>query len=160
MQTGSSLPNALVAATEEIPEPIHSVFARVVRQTRLGVTIEEALDQAASLYSVRELSILALSVRVSQRYGGSVRDVLGSIVTMIRQRERARREFRAMTGETRLSALILGALPTVIGAYVMIVNPDYLGRMMADPVGVILLYVSGGLQVLGSFVLWRMVKSV
>ena len=42
--------------------PIHGVFARVVRQTRLGVTIEESLDQAASLYSVRELSILALSV--------------------------------------------------------------------------------------------------
>jgi len=160
VQTGSSLPNAMLAATEETPEPIQSLFARVVRQTRLGVTLEEALDQAASLYSVRELSILSLTVRVSQRYGGSVRDVLGSIVTMIRQRERARREFRAMTGETRLSAWILGALPAVIGVYVMVVNPDYLGRMMNDPAGRIALYVSGALQVMGSLVLWRMVKSV
>ena len=160
VQTGSSLPNALITATEETPEPIRSVFTRVVRQTRLGVTVEEALDQAASLYSVRELRILALTVRVSQRYGGSVRDVLGSIVTMIRQREKARREFRAMTGETRLSAWILGALPAVIAIYVMIVNPDYLGRMTADPAGKIALYVSGGLQVFGSLVLWRMVKSV
>jgi tight adherence protein B len=160
VQTGSSLPNALFTATEETPEPIRGVFARVVRQTRLGVTLDEALDQAASLYSVRELSILSLTVRVSQRYGGSVRDVLGSIVAMIRQRERARREFRAMTGETRLSALILGALPAVIAVYVMIVNPEYLGRMTADPAGRIALYVSGGLQVFGSLVLWRMVKSV
>ena len=160
VQTGSSLPNALVTATEETPEPIRSVFARVVRQTRLGVTLEEALDQAASLYSVRELQILALTVRVSQRYGGSVRDMLGSIVTMIRQRERARREFRAMTGETRLSALILGALPASIAVYVMIVNPEYLGRMTADSAGRVALYVSGGLQVVGSLVLWRMVKSV
>ncbi|MGH7336674.1 MAG: type II secretion system F family protein, partial [Myxococcota bacterium] len=160
VQTGSSLPNALFTATEEIPEPIQSVFARVVRQTRLGVTLEEALDQGASLYSVRELQILALTVRVSQRYGGSVRDMLGSIVTMIRQRERARREFRAMTGETRLSALILGALPASIAVYVMIVNPEYLGRMTADSAGRVALYVSGGLQVIGSLVLWRMVKSV
>ena len=160
VQTGSSLPNALTTATEETPEPIRSVFARVVRQTRLGVTLEEALDQAASLYSVRELQILALTVRVSQRYGGSVRDMLGSIVTMIRQRERARREFRAMTGETRLSALILGALPASIALYVMIVNPEYLGRMTSDSAGRIALWVSGGLQVFGSFVLWRMVKSV
>ena len=160
VQTGSSLPNALVTATEETPEPIRSVFARVVRQTRLGVTLEEALDQAASLYSVRELQILALTVRVSQRYGGSVRDMLGSIVTMIRQRERARREFRAMTGETRLSAVILGALPASIAVYVMIVNPEYLGRMTADPAGRIALYISGGLQVFGSLVLWRMVRSV
>jgi tight adherence protein B len=160
VQTGSSLPNALITATEETPEPIRGVFARVIRQTRLGVTLEEALDQAASLYTVRELCILSLTVRVSQRYGGSVRDVLGSIVTMIRARERARREFRAMTGETRLSATILGALPAVIAIYVMIVNPDYLGRMTADPAGRIALYVSGGLQVFGSLVLWRMVKSV
>jgi tight adherence protein B len=160
VQTGSSLPNALVTATDETPDPIRGVFTRVVRQTRLGVTLEEALDQAASLYTVRELRILSLTVRVSQRYGGSVRDVLGSIVTMIRQRERARREFRAMTGETRLSAMILGALPAVIAIYVMVVNPDYLGRMTADPAGRIALYVSGGLQVFGSLVLWRMVKSV
>jgi tight adherence protein B len=160
VQTGSSLPNALISATDETPDPIRAVFARVVRQTRLGVTLEEALDQASSLYTIRELSILSLTVRVSQRYGGSVRDVLGSIVTMIRQRERARREFRAMTGETRLSAMILGALPTGIAVYVMIVNPDYLGRMTADPAGRIALYVSAGLQVFGSLVLWRMVKSV
>ena len=160
VQTGSSLPNALLAATEETSEPIRSVFARVVRQTRLGVSLEESLEQAAELHSVRELRILSLSVRVSQRYGGSVRDVLGSIVSMIRQRERTRREFRAMTGETRLSAILLAALPAVIAVYVMIVNPDYLGRMTADPAGRIALYVSGGLQVMGSLVLWRMVRSV
>lgn len=160
VQTGSSLPNALITATEETAEPIRGLFTRVVRQTRLGVTLEEALDQAASLHTIRELSILSLTVRVSQRYGGSVRDVLGSIVTMIRQREKARREFRAMTGETRLSAMILGALPAGIAVYVMIVNPDYLGRMTSDPAGRIALYVSGGLQVFGSLVLWRMVKSV
>ncbi len=160
VQTGSSLPNAVLAAAEETSEPIRSVFVRVARQARLGVAIEEALEQAATLYSVRELRLLALTVRVSQRYGGSVRDVIGSIVGMIRQRERTRREFKAMTGETRLSALILGGLPAVIAVYVMIVNPDYLGRMTADPAGRIALYVSGGLQVLGSLVLWRMVRSV
>jgi tight adherence protein B len=160
VQTGSSLPNGLMSATEETPEPIRSVFARVVRQTRLGVTLEEALDQASSLYSVRELQILSLTVRVSQRYGGSVRDMLGSIVSMIRQRERARREFRAMTGETRLSAVILGALPAAIAGYVMIVNPDYLGRMTSDSVGRVALWLAGGLQVVGSLLLWRMVKSV
>lgn len=160
VQTGSSLPNGMLAATEETAEPIRSVFTRAVRQTRLGVSIEDALEQAASLHQIRELRILALSVRVSQRYGGSVRDVLGSIVAMIRQRERTRREFRAMTGETRLSAVLLAALPAVIAAYVMIVNPDYLGRMTSDEAGRLALYISGGLQVTGSLVLWRMVRSV
>jgi tight adherence protein B len=160
VQTGSSLPNGMLAATDETVEPIRSVFTRVVRQTKLGITIEESLEQAASLHQIRELSILALSVRVSQRYGGSVRDVLGSIVAMIRQRERTRREFRAMTGETRLSAVLLAALPAAIAVYVMIVNPDYLGRMSSDEAGRIALFVSAGLQVTGSLVLWRMVKSV
>lgn len=160
VQTGSSLPNAVQAATEETQEPIRSVFARVGRQTRLGVSLDEALEQAARLYAVRELGLLSLTVRVSQRYGGSVRDVLGSIVAMVRQRERLRREFRALTGETRLSAVILGALPATIAVYVMLVNPDYLARMTADDAGRIALWIAGGLQVIGSLVLWRMVRSV
>jgi tight adherence protein B len=160
VQTGSSLPNAMFAATAEASEPIHGVFQRVVRQTRLGVSIEESLEQASVLHSVRELRILALSVRVSQRYGGSVREVLGSIVGMIRRREQTQREFRAMTGETRLSAMLLAGLPVVLAVYVMIVNPDYLGRMTSDDAGRIALWISGGLQVLGSVVLWRMVRSV
>ena len=160
VQTGSSLPNAMFAATAEAADPIQGVFERVVRQTRLGVSIEESLEQASQLHSVRELRILSLAVRVSQRYGGSVREVLGSIVAMIRRREQTQREFRAMTGETRLSAVLLASLPVVLAAYVMIVNPDYLGRMTTDDAGRLALWISAGLQVLGSAIIWRMVRSV
>lgn len=160
VNTGSSLPNALADAAEEIEDPIRGVFARVVRQAQLGIPLEEALEQAAEHYALRELRVLALTVGVSQRYGGSVREVLASIVTMIRQRDRTRREFKAMTGETRLSAIILGSLPALIAIYVMIVNPDYINRMLNDDVGRNALYVAASLQATGCLVLWRMVRSV
>lgn len=160
VQTGSSLPNAMLAATAEVQDPIRDLFERVARQTRFGASLEEAFEQAAQLYTLRELDVLALTLRVSQRYGGSVRDMLTSIVAMIRQRERLRREFAAMTGETRLSAWILGALPVVMALYVSVVNPGYIGGMWEDPAGRIALGISVGLQMMGSLVLWRMVKSV
>ena len=160
VQTGSSLPNAMMAATQEVQDPIRDLFERVARQTRLGASLEEAFEQAARLYTLRELDVLALTLRVSQRYGGSVRDMLTSIVAMIRQRERLRREFKAMTGETRLSAWILGALPVLMALYVSVVNPGYMAGMWNDPAGRIALGISVALQTMGSLVLWRMVKSV
>lgn len=158
--TGSSLQQGFLVATEEAAGPMRELLERVVRQTRVGVPLEDSLDQAAAIWSIRELEMLAFTVRVSQRYGGSVRSALARIVAAVRQREKASRELRALTAETRLSAWILGCLPLGIGSYVAIVNPDYVGHMVEDPTGRFILYFALGLQALGAGVIWRMVRSV
>jgi tight adherence protein B len=104
--------------------------------------------------------MLSLTLRVSIEYGGGVRQTLAGIVTAIRQREQAQRELRAMTGETRLSAWILGALPVGVALYVSAVNPTYLDHLWSDPGGRSILWVSLALQVIGSLLLWRMVRSI
>jgi tight adherence protein B len=160
IHTGSSLPHAIASATRESPEPIRGVFERVDRHSRLGASLDEALEHAAIGHGLRELHLLALVVHLNRRYGGSVRDVLEAIVTMIRQRERAQREFRALTGETRLSAWILALLPLSLATYIGATNPGYLERMWEDPAGRVLLAVAASLQLVGSLLLWRMVRSV
>jgi tight adherence protein B len=160
VQTGASIQNAIVNATAQTREPLRGVFERVSRQVQLGVPLEAALDQPGVLMDLRELRIFALTLHVNQRFGGSIRDLLRSVVGTVRTRERARREFKAMTGETRLSAWILGLLPVAIGLYILTVNPAYLQRMADDPTGSRLLLGAFALQGLGSLVIWRMVRSV
>ena len=160
VQTGSSVHTALILATGEAKAPLKDVFERVNRQVDCGAHLEDALDEPHVLMDLRELRVFALSVRVNQRFGGSIRDLLHSVVRTIRARDRARREFRALTGETRLSAWILGLVPLLIALYLCAVNPTFLGRMAADPAGRVLLALAVGLQALGSLLLWRMVRSV
>ncbi|MCT7655154.1 hypothetical protein MBH78_11600 [Oceanimonas sp. NS1] len=52
--------------------------------------------------------------------------MLGNLIGIIHERDKAGRHLKAMTGETRVSALVLGILPVSLAAYVFISSPDFL----------------------------------
>jgi tight adherence protein B len=79
---------------------------------------------------------------------------------MIREREQAARQLSAMTGETRVTAWVLGCLPLGLAGYFLIANPAYLLAMWNDHSGQIMLATAFGLQAVGSLALWRMLRSV
>lgn len=160
LSTGRSLESSIRFATEESSSPLRHVLDRVIRATDLGADMVETLSDAASLHGLRELNLIALAMRISNNYGSSPKEMLESIVQMVRQQELARRELGAMTGETRISAWVLGLTPVAIAAYIMIVNPGYMNMMLEDDSGKTMLIAALCLQGFGGFILWRMLKSV
>ncbi|HSH87178.1 MAG TPA: type II secretion system F family protein [Methylophilus sp.] len=160
LSTGRSLESAIRFAANESVPPLRYVVDRVTRAADLGADMVENLTEAAKLHNLRELNLIALAMRISNQYGGSPRDMLDSIVKMVRQQELARRELAAMTGETRMSAWVLGTTPLAIAIYIMVMNPTYLNMLLDDPTGKTLLMTALMLQGVGAFILWRMLRSV
>ncbi|MGP1717038.1 MAG: type II secretion system F family protein [Methylophilus sp.] len=160
LSTGRSLESAIRFASNESLPPLRYIVDRVTRAADLGADMVENLTEAAKLHNLRELNLIALSMRISNQYGGSPRDMLESVVKMVRQQELARRELAAMTGETRMSAWVLGMTPLAIALYIMVMNPNYLSILLEDATGKTLLTTALGLQGLGAFILWRMLRSV
>jgi tight adherence protein B len=158
--TGRNVEGALKLASEDIQDPLREVMQRVQNNVELGADLGEAMRDMAHFYELKELHMLALAIHTSRVYGGSPREMLESIVNLIRQREQMQRELRAMTGETRFSAWVMGLLPSLIACYMVWINPDYVAGMWNDETGRNLLLVSLSMQILGGLVLWRMVKSV
>lgn len=157
---GRSIEGAIRLATGESKEPLRNILDRVVRATDLGADMPETLSEAARLHGLREMSLIALAMRISNSYGSSPKEMLQSVVQMIRQRELAQRELAAMTGETRISAWVLSLTPISIAGYMMVMNPGYLDLMLQSPSGEKTLFVAIGLQITGVLVLWRMLRSV
>lgn len=139
---------------------LRDIFTLARNHVLLGIHLPEALQEVAELYEVEELRILALGVSVNHRYGGNTSDLLDSIVKLIHEREKLSRQLHAMTGETRISAYVLAGVPSALGGYILASNPGYLLNMWADGTGRFLLLASLGLQLLGCYALWRMLKSV
>lgn len=160
LSTGRSLESAIRFAANESVPPLRYVVDRVTRAADLGADMVENLTEAAKLHNLRELNLIALSMRISNQYGGSPRDMLDSVVKMVRQQELAHRELAAMTGETRMSAWVLGTTPLAIAVYIMVMNPTYLNMLLDDPTGKTLLMTALLLQGTGAFILWRMLRSV
>ncbi|MFD0913918.1 type II secretion system F family protein [Methylophilus luteus] len=160
LSTGRSLESAIRFASSESLPPLRYIVDRVTRAADLGADMVENLTEAAKLHNLRELNLIALSMRISNQYGGSPRDMLDSVVKMVRQQELARRELAAMTGETRMSAWVLGMTPLAIALYIMVMNPNYLNMLLDDATGKTLLTTALCLQGAGAFILWRMLRSV
>lgn len=160
LHAGRTLGDALMQAVENAEERCATSSPWRATRVLLGIHLPEALQEVAELYEVEELRILALGVSVNHRYGGNTSDLLDSIVKLIHEREKLSRQLHAMTGETRISAYVLAGVPSALGGYILASNPGYLLNMWADGTGRFLLLASLGLQLLGCYALWRMLKSV
>jgi tight adherence protein B len=160
LSAGNSLEEAISAAAREASDPIRPVFMSVGRQVRLGAPVDQVLAEAAELYNLRDVKIMSLAASVNRRYGGSLRGILKSLILAIRQRGTAARELRALTAETRFSALVLALVPIGLTSYIYLSNPHFYDAMLHDSAGKKVLI--GGLVwlTIGIFILWRMVNSI
>jgi tight adherence protein B len=160
LKSGRTLADALLGAIEAADDPLKNAMGRVQRNVQLGVSLPEAASDFAELYEKDELRLLALGLKVNHRYGGNASELLENLIKMIREREQAARQLSAMTGETRVTAWVLGCLPLGLAGYFLIANPAYLLAMWNDHSGQIMLATAFGLQAVGSLALWRMLRSV
>lgn len=160
LKSGRTLSDAVLGGVDAASEPLNSAMQRVRRNVQMGVSLDDAVADMAELYEQDELRLLALGLRINHRYGGNASELLENLIKTIREREQGARQLRAMTGETRMTAMVLAALPVALLAYFMIGNSEYLMRMWNDGSGRIMLLSALGLQATGCLVLWRMMRSI
>lgn len=159
LSAGNTLEESVAAAARESPEPIRPLFVSVGRQVRLGAPIEAVLMETAEIHQIRDIKVMALAAAINRKFGGSLRNILRSLIQTIRSRDAAARELRALTAETRFSAMVLSIIPVSLTLYILAQNPGYYTQMWADTGGRALLVVSILMQVAGIFVIFRMMRS-
>lgn len=160
LKAGRTLSDAVLGGIDGTREPLHSTMGRVRRNVQMGVPLEDALSELAELYDQGELRLFALGLRINQRYGGNASELMENLIKLIREREQGARQLKAMTGETRVTAWVLGALPLFMVGYFLTVNPNYLMSLWRDSSGQWLLLLAFALQAVGCLVLWRMMRSL
>ncbi len=160
LKSGRTLSDAVLGSIESSEDPLKSAMGRVQRNVQLGVNLPDAVSDFAELYEQDELRMFALGLKVNHRYGGNASELLENLIKLIRERDQGARQLRALTGETRMTAWVLGSLPVLLVSYFMLTNPGYMLVMWNDPAGHTMLIVAVLLQVAGSLLLWRMLRSV
>ena len=160
LKAGRTLSDAVLHAIESSSDPLKSSISRVSRNVQLGVSLPEAVDDFAELYERDEFRMFALGLKVNHRYGGSASELLENLILLIRERDQGARKLRAMTGETRITAVVLAVLPLFVGGYFMLTNPSYLTKVWNDPSGQHMLLTALAMQIIGCLGLWRMVRSI
>lgn len=158
MRSGHALSSGLTMIAEESGEPIKSEFAAVVDQLKLGLSLQEALDNLCERLPDTDLRFFAISVVLQKETGGNLTEVLDNIGRLIRERIQFKRHVQTLTAEGKLSARILTLLPVAMFAYIYFVNYDYISLLWTAKEGYIML--TGGilLQVIGAVIINKIVK--
>jgi tight adherence protein B len=157
LRAGYSTPQAIDTVVREAQPPISSELNRALVEARLGADVEDALEGVAERMASRDFAWVVMAIRVQRQVGGNLAELLSTISNTMRERERLRRQVRALSAEGKLSAWILGLLPIVFGLYMALVRPEYVGVLVTDSRGLAMLAVAALLMLVGALWLRRVV---
>jgi len=143
--------------SSEMSAPLGKEFGRVFEEQNLGVSIEESLKSLSGRVPNLDLKFFATAVILQRQTGGDLAEILDKISRLIRERFQVWGQIQALTGEGRLSGVVLLALPVVLFVAMLRLNHDYVMVLFTDPMGKKLLIGAIVLQVLGALVIRKIV---
>lgn len=160
LSAGRTLDNAVMKALDEAPEIYAPLAFRVRSAVEGGRDYVPLFEDFADLYQIPPLVQMAIGLGTGQRHGASVQSVLAQLAAGLRGQQQLRRDFMAMTGETRVSAVLFAVVPIALAAYLMLANEEYLQVLLHTPQGNRMLMVAAAFEAVGIFWLYRMVQGV
>jgi tight adherence protein B len=92
-----------------------------------------------------------MAIRIQREVGGNLAELLDTVAETMLQRERLRREIRALTAEGRISAILLGILPVGLGFVMYGMNPEYMDPLLHTGFGQALLIGASLLALVGFY---------
>jgi len=149
LRAGLSLGQALEALSREMPAPMGRELRKVVAEIRLGRPMGAALDDAVERVGSPDFRWAVLAIQIQAEVGGNLAELLGQVADTMRARSRLRGEVKALTAEGRASAGMLVIMPPALGVVMYMVNPSYMGPMLTETVGHIMLGISAVMMLMG-----------
>jgi tight adherence protein B len=157
LRAGHPFSAALEMLGNEKMAPLAAEIKKAVDERRLGMSWETAFENLCRRIPLQEMSVFAAAVQLQSRTGGKLSEVLVKIAENLREASALRGEVRSIAAHGRLTGLILTLLPVFIVIIMSIVNPYYLGMLVAHPRGKDLIAAAIGCLILAHLIIRRMV---
>lgn len=157
LRAGFSFLQAMELISKEMEPPISEEFAHTIRDMKLGARMESALEAMDVRVGCPDFSLVVTAVLIQHQVGGNLAQILDNISGTINERIRMRREVMALTAQGRASGWVLALLPIALAAILSIMNPSYLAPLFEEQVGRIAVGVALVLELIGFFVIKRIV---
>lgn len=158
LRAGHSLASGLHLVATEMKEPISKEFARCYEEQNFGIPLEEALDDMVDRVPNLDLRFFVTAVILQRQTGGDLAEILDKIGHLVRERFKIFGQVQALTGEGRLSGIVLLALPPVLFVVMWRLNADYVSLLFSDPLGNQMLAGAVVMQLIGAMVIKKIVS--
>ena len=158
LRAGHSLGAGFNLVGEEMAEPIRSEFSRCYEEQNLGIPLEDTIQSMTERVPNLDLKFFATAITLQRQTGGDLAEILDKIGRLVRERFIIFGQIQALTGEGRLSGIVLLALPPILFVVMYRLNHDYIMVLFQDELGKKLLAFAVVMQLLGAYVIKKIIN--
>ncbi len=158
LKAGHGFVAGLKMAGDEFQDPIGVEFEKTIDEINFAGDAPNALKNLAQRVDCPDLKFFVTAVLVQRETGGNLAEIIDNLSRLIRKRFELQGRIRALAAEGKLSAMVLLGLPFLIGAALSILNPQYVGLLLTDPIGQGMVGFAGVMMIIGTVVMIKMIK--
>ena len=150
LKTGQTFSQVLEYLSREGPSPLKEEWALVCAEMNLGASSEQTLVKMKErLGSFNDLTPFLESYTISRQTGANLIQLLEVLLEGLEEKNRILRKMETLTAQARLSGLMMGLLPFLLGAVFFILDPNLMLPLFTDKSGWALLFLAGILEMMG-----------
>jgi tight adherence protein B len=149
VRAGESLDQAIALAGDSGLRPVGSEFRYCASQMRMGLSLESAIRGMVDRVPLIETRILAMTLIVQRRRGGSLPSTLERLARVFRDRATFYRQFQASTALGRGSAVLIALVALGLDVFVIFGNSEFAEALLVTNAGRIMLVTAIALQIIG-----------
>jgi tight adherence protein B len=158
MKAGVSLNQAIQQLVLESHPPLSQEFDLMLREQRLGVSMDEALENLNNRVTLQSVTLTVSAMRIAGETGGQLAETLERASQTLRNKLAMEGKIRALTSQGKLQAIVVGALPLLLIFVLTKMEPEAMNLMFTTQMGWATLVVIGLLEFFGVLIIRKIVN--
>lgn len=157
IKAGQSLTQTMERVVENIHGPLAQEFSLVLNKVRLGMSVEEALNEFGERVPRQDVQMFVTSVNILKETGGNLAETFQTITTTVRERQKVEKKIEALTAQGTMQAVIITLVPLLLLVIFLVIDPNYVRPLFVTPLGWVALAIMLTLQIIGLIVMKKIV---
>lgn len=157
VKSGLSITQSMERVVQNMSGPLAQEFNLILNKIRLGLSVEEALNEFGDRIPRQDVQMFVTSVNILKETGGNLAETFETIVLTVRERQKIEKKIEAMTTQGMTQAVILTLVPFILLIVFLAIDPAFVRPLFTKPLGWVFLFVMLALQVIGGVAMKKIV---
>ncbi len=157
LRAGLTVPQSIGMVVDELPAPVSQEFNLILQQAKIGVPLDEALENLKKRIYTEDNEMFVTSVNILRETGGNLAETFDTIVSVIRERVRLQLKIDTYIASGKVQAYIISSMPFLMMAMFASGDPEYFGLLFGTILGVIAFMIICGMVALGLWVIMKII---
>ena len=156
MKAGLNVTQAMERVADNFKGPLSREFSLVLNKVKLGMNLNDALNEFMDRVDVSDVTIFVTSVNILRDTGGNLTETFSVLAETIRSRQKVQSKIRALTAQGMMQAKIISFVPLLILGIMYFLQPEYTQILFTTVLGLFCLSVMLILIIIGRYMMKKM----